>query len=158
MIREEEEINVLIETIGALSSSNEEIVDRATSIRINKLNRELEKVQRLQNTLPEIRRNAIGLLKETLDEYSGSTSAIKAYRHAIKVSKQAKLMGTYDADEDQHGVWVLDIFRDVVVENRAAEKRKLIADLQKDLYTKRDKCFVRTDLIQPESSYYHFNL
>ena len=145
---EEENINSIIEDIELVTkSTNDEIVDRSTSIRLNKLHRELQRLQNLQKSLPDIRENAIQILKESLDEYSGSASAIKAYRHAIKIAKQAKLMGTYDSDEDFDGIWVLDTFRDVVIENRAAEKRKRIMDLQKDLVAKRDKCFVRTDCL-----------
>ena len=151
--REEEKINSLIEEIESITkSTNDEIVDRATSIRLNKLHRELQRLQNLQNNLPDIRDNAIRVLKESLDEYSGSTSAIKAYRHAIKIAKQAKLMGTYESDEELEGIWVLDMFRDVVIENRAAEKRKRIMDLQKDLVAKRDKCFVRTDCLGKDKS------
>jgi len=159
--REGEKIDAILEEIDDLNGGttgsnspgeNSELhIDRSVRMRISKLRRELNRLQNLQETLPAARANAICILNEALEEFGGSnggSAAIKAYRYAIRVGKQAKLTGNFDdglVEDEEDGAWALDLFRDVVMEHRASEKRKKIIDLQRDLVIKRDKCFVRTE-------------
>jgi hypothetical protein len=111
--------------------------DRDTVRAIEKLRRELAKIQAAAEILPAQREAAIENLKEAIAD-----GTIKSLRAAIRVAKTA---GLFDKDDDTNGVWALDVVRDAHMELENAKQLKRVADAQKDLVSKLNKCFIRTE-------------
>lgn len=138
--REKEYITSLEENLHALGGEDTLLdpeTDRDTVRAIEKLRRELSKIQAAAETLPAQRELAIESLKDAIAD-----GTIKSLRAAIRVSKTARLFGK---DDDTNGVWALDIVRDAHMELENAKQLKRVADAQKDLVSKLNKCFIRTE-------------
>jgi hypothetical protein len=112
-------------------------IDRDTSRAIERLRRELTKTKAAGKTMPIPRETAIETLKDAMAD-----ETVKSLRNAIRIAKSAKLFGP---DEDTNGVWALDIVRDAHMELENAKHLKRVADAQKDLISKLNKCFTRTE-------------
>ena len=126
-------------------------LDTSIARTIEKLRRELGKIQTNAETLPVQREAAIDTLKEAIAE-----GTIKSLRGAIRIAKTAKLLGP---DLDTNGVWALDIVRDAHMELENAKQLKRVSDAQKDLISKRNKCFIRTDPLGSDrfrNRFWHF--
>lgn len=114
-------------------------LERSIARRIEKIRRDIRKAEELTESLPDTRNEAIENLKEAMLD-----GTIKSLRSAIRTAKAAKLFG---ADEETNGVWALDVVRDAHMELENAKQLKRVADAQKELVTKLNKCFIRTEPI-----------
>ena len=121
------------------------VYSRDISAKIENLKREIDNFKDWLKTLPASRAEAIDALKDAIED-----GTIKPLRLAIRVAKQALLCGV---DEDTGGMWTIDLLRDATLELKQAEKRKRATDAQKELLTKRDKCFVRTEVVGKDRAY-----
>ena len=110
---------------------------RETQRKIEKLGRDIMKAREVAASLPIVREAAVEELKDAMAD-----GTIKSLRHAIRTAKNAKLFGP---DEETNGVWTLDIVRDAHMELENAKQLKKVADAQKDLVSKLNKCFIRTE-------------
>eukprot|EP00980_Cylindrotheca_fusiformis_P016752 scaffold5048_cov121-Cylindrotheca_fusiformis.AAC.3 len=138
--REKAYVTSLEENLNALGGEDALLdpeTDRDTVRAIEKLRRELAKIQAAAETLPSQREVAIESLKDAIAD-----GTIKSLRAAIRVSKTARLFGK---DDDTNGVWALDVVRDAHMELENAKQLKRVADAQKDLVSKLNKCFIRTE-------------
>ncbi|CAJ1925855.1 unnamed protein product [Cylindrotheca closterium] len=137
---EKEHVQSLEESLAALGGEeallNPEL-DRDTMRAVEKLRRELLKIQASAESIPIQREEAIEQLKEAIAD-----GTIKSLRAAIRSAKTARLFGK---DDDTNGVWSLDIVRDAHMELENAKQLKRVADAQKDLVSKRNRCFIRTE-------------
>ncbi len=151
---ESREATTLIEMEEELAGFGDpaNIYNRDTSAKINSLKRQIENFKEWQETLPTSRSEATGLLKEAMED-----GTIKSLRSAIRNAKQALLCGD---DEETGGMWAYDLLRDAALELKQAERRKRVTEAQKDLVAKRNKCFVRTEVIGKDrdyNNYWHFD-
>mmetsp|Transcript_17106 Transcript_17106/g.41625 ORF Transcript_17106/g.41625 Transcript_17106/m.41625 type:complete len:1521 (+) Transcript_17106:233-4795(+) len=138
--KEKEHVQSLEESLAALGGEDALLdpeLDRDTMRAIEKLRRELSKIQASADSLPIQREEAIEQLKEAIAD-----GTIKSLRAAIRIAKTARLFGK---DDDTNGVWSLDIVRDAHMELENAKQLKRVADAQKDLVSKRNRCFIRTE-------------
>ncbi|KAL3934923.1 MAG: hypothetical protein SGBAC_009456, partial [Bacillariaceae sp.] len=138
--KEKEHVQSLEESLAALGGEDALLdpeLDRDTMRAIERLRRELSKAQASAESLPIQREEAIEQLQEAIAD-----GTIKSLRAAIRVSKTARLFGK---DDDTNGIWSLDIVRDAHMELETAKQLKRVADAQKDLVSKRNRCFIRTE-------------
>ena len=112
-------------------------LDRSTARTIEKLRRDIVKVESSEDILPIQREAALENLKEAI-----SDGTIKSLRSAIRIAKTARLFGP---DEATNGVWALDTVRDAHMELENAKQLKRVADARKELISKLNKCFIRTE-------------
>jgi hypothetical protein len=112
-------------------------LDRDTSRSIERLRRDIIKTRAAEEKLPQDREVAIETLKDAIAD-----GTIKSLRSAIRNAKTAKLFGP---DYETNGVWALDVVRDAHMELEEAKQLKKVADAQKDLISKLNKCFTRTE-------------
>merc|ERR1719356_475656 len=95
---------------------------------------------------------AIELLKDAMED-----GTVRTLKSAIKKGKASRL---YGEDEDNDGVWALDLLRDAALELKNAEGRKRVTEAQKDLVAKRNRCFIRTEPLGKDrfhSSFVHLS-
>jgi hypothetical protein len=111
--------------------------ERSLVRKIEKLRRDIQKAHNATEELPALRAEAIEALKEAIAD-----GTMKSLRGAIRLAKTAKLFGP---DEETNGVYALDIVRDAHMELENAKHLKRVADAQKDLVSKLNKCFIRTE-------------
>jgi hypothetical protein len=126
-----------LQELGGEDALMDPALDRTIARTIEKLRRELGKVQVAADMLPIQREAATDSLKEAIAD-----GTIKSLRAAIRIAKTARLFGP---DEETNGVWALDVVRDAHMELENAKQLKRVADAQKDLVTKLNKCFIRTE-------------
>eukprot|EP00934_Nitzschia_sp_Nitz4_P006132 Nitzschia sp. Nitz4//scaffold203_size38902//11815//16567//NITZ4_007659-RA/size38902-augustus-gene-0.48-mRNA-1//-1//CDS//3329541421//6122//frame0 len=131
-----EEMNQEFEELGGEDALLNPSMDRHTAKRIEKLRRELSKIQNTSHSFPIQREAALDTLKEAIAD-----GTIKSLRAAIRIAKTARLFGP---NEVTNGVWALDVVRDAHMELENAKQLKRVADAQKDLVTKLNRCFTRT--------------
>ena len=138
--REERDLEAMKETLHSLGGENsllDPTVDRDTSRTIERLRRDIEKAIVAVDTLPSQREQAVEALRE-----ANADGTIKALRNAIRIAKSAKLFGT---DSEGNGMWALDVVRDAHMELHNAKQLKRVADAQKELISKLNRCFIRTE-------------
>jgi len=126
-----------LQELGGEEALLDPSLDRQTLRSIEKLRRELTKIETTSDTLPGERDAAIDGLKEAIAD-----GTIKSLRAAIRVAKSARLFGP---DDETNGVWALDVVRDAHMELENAKHNKRVADAQKDLVNKLNRCFIRTE-------------
>mmetsp|Transcript_11453 Transcript_11453/g.21693 ORF Transcript_11453/g.21693 Transcript_11453/m.21693 type:complete len:1552 (+) Transcript_11453:135-4790(+) len=125
---------------------------RETSAKIDRLRQRITKFTDQMQTIPLDRNSAIEILKDAIQD-----GTVRTLRTAIKGAKLAGLSGE---DEENGGVWALDLIRDASLELKEAEARKRVTEAQKDLVAKRNKCFTRTEPLgrdRYQSSFLHFD-
>jgi len=138
--REKRNLEVMEEDLKELGREDalmDPSLDRYVVRRIEKMRRDIRKAHESAEDLPETRAEAIENLKEAMVD-----GTIKSLRGAIRTAKSAKLFGP---DEETNGVWALDVVRDAHMELENAKQLKRVADAQKDLVSKLNKCFIRTE-------------
>jgi hypothetical protein len=138
--REQDYITCVKENLQALGGEDALLnpeLDRDIARGIEKLRRELNKIEATAETLPQQREQAIDQLKEAIAD-----GTIKSLRAGIRVAKSSKLFGKEDTG---NGIWALNLVRDAHMELETAKQLKRVADAQKDLIVKRNKCFIRTE-------------
>jgi len=134
-----------LESYGAVDS-------RETSAKIDRVRQKITKFTDQMQTLPQDRSLAIEALQDAIED-----GTVRTLRTAIKGAKLASLSGD---DEENEGVWALDLVRDASLELKDAEGRKRVNEAQKDLVAKRNKCFTRTEPLgrdRYQSSFVHFD-
>jgi Williams-Beuren syndrome DDT (WSD), D-TOX E motif len=154
LLQEEEQLKVMEQQLATLVAENPDPdeMDRDTSKSIDRLRRTLEKSKEAAEILPDQRQVAILILRDAIAD-----GTIKVLKSAIREAKLARLTGE---DETSGGVWVLDLMRDAVLELENAKKHKRVADAQKDLVAKRNKCFIRNMPIGQDrfrNRFWHFD-
>jgi hypothetical protein len=154
LLQEEEQVKVMEQQLATLVAENPDpdAMDRDTSRSIDRLRRAVERTKEAAQTLPDQRQVAILILRDAIAD-----GTIKVLKSAIREAKQAKLTGE---DETSGGVWALDLMRDAVLELENAKKHKRVADAQKDLVAKRNKCFIRNMPIGQDrlrNRFWHFD-
>ena len=98
----------------------------------------VEEIETKEETiLSDSRKEAIESLKDAIED-----GTIKALKSAIRIAKNEYLCGENEEDD---GMWTLDLLRDAALELKQAEKRKKVTEAKKDLVAKRNKCFVRKE-------------
>jgi predicted metal-binding transcription factor (methanogenesis marker protein 9) len=140
--REEEELATMktqLDSLGGDGALIDPTVHRDTSRTIERLRREIEKIQTSAKLLQQQREQAVDVLRDATAD-----GTIKSLRNAIRISKTAKLFGF---DGQTNGVWTLDAVRDAHIELFDAKQLKRVADAQKELISKLNKCFIRTEPI-----------
>jgi len=125
------------EELGGEDALLDSDLERSVARRIEKIRRDIRKVKEAAKELPDLRNQAIENLKEAMVD-----GTMKSLRSAIRTAKTAKLFGH---DDETNGVWSLDIVRDAHMELENAKQLKRVADAQKDLISKLNKCFIRTE-------------
>lgn len=138
--RERQELATMeeqFEQLGGEDMLMDPYLDRSTARKIEKLSRDIRKAQDSVGNLPPIREEALVSLREAI-----SDGTIKSLRASIRLAKSAKLFG---ADVATNGVWALDVVRDAHMELENAKHLKRVADAQKDLISKLNRCFIRTE-------------
>ena len=126
-----------LKELGGEDILEDPYLERSIARRIEKIRRDIRKTQESIEYLPDTRAEAIENLKEAMLD-----GTIKSLRSAIRIAKAAELFGP---DEETNGVWSLDIVRDAHMELENAKQLKRVADAQKELVSKLNKCFIRTD-------------
>jgi hypothetical protein len=132
-----EQMEAHLNSLGGLEALMDPSLDRESSRMIERLRKDIDRGQKLQETLPAVREAAIESLRDALQD-----GTLKALKGAVKQATTAKLSGE---DHETGGLWALDILRDAKVEIKKAEKRKRLLEAQKDLIAKRDRCFIRSE-------------
>ena len=120
-----------------LTLDNDESMDREVVRTVDRLRREIERLQSNAEALVHQREKAIAQLKDAMAD-----GTIKALRNAFVCAKKAKLMGN---DDVRGGIWVLDTLRTAGLELEKAKQNKRVFDAQKDLVAKMNRCFIRTE-------------
>ena len=128
-----------LKELGGEDALMDPSLERNDARKIEKLRRDIRKTQESTQYLPDVRTEAVVQLKEAMHD-----GTIKSLRSAIRAAKTAKLFGP---DYDTNGIWSLDVVRDVHMELENAKQMKRVADAQKDLVSKLNKCFIRTEPI-----------
>mmetsp|Transcript_27717 Transcript_27717/g.31999 ORF Transcript_27717/g.31999 Transcript_27717/m.31999 type:complete len:1553 (+) Transcript_27717:169-4827(+) len=144
----EDELNMF----GNIESVYENRIDRETSAKIDRLQKDIESFKAKAVTLVSARAAACDALQDAVE-----AGTAKALRAAIKVAKMAQLSGFDDAT---NGIWAIDLLRDAALELKAVEKQRRVTDARKDLVAKLNKCFVRTQPMgedRHKNSYWHFD-
>jgi DDT domain/Williams-Beuren syndrome DDT (WSD), D-TOX E motif len=126
-----------LEELGGEEALMDPMVERTLVRKIEKLRRDIQKAHEAEEYLPAMRDEAIEALKDAIAD-----GTMKSLRGAIRLAKTAKL---FFPDEETNGVVALDIVRDAHMELENAKHLKRVADAQKDLVSKMNKCFIRTD-------------
>ena len=132
-----EEMEGQLMGFGGEDASNDMSLDRETLRSIDRLKKDLVKARNDTERLPELRERAMEGLQDAIAD-----GTMKVLRAAITAAKRAKLTGQ---DEETGGVWAVDLLRDAALELEKAKQNKKVADAQKDLVAKRNKCFIRTE-------------
>ena len=136
-----EEMEGQFQALGGLDAlTNDSSIDRETSRSLERLNRDIERAQTQAERLPELRSSALDTLNEAKED-----GTIKVLRAAMNVAKKAKLYGPEEYVDG--GVWCIPLVRDVALELENAKQNKKVADAQRDLIVKRNKCFIRSEPI-----------
>ena len=152
--REAQELEAMRKKLLSLGGENallDPTVDRETSRTIERLRKDIEKAVISVDTLPAQREQAVEGLRE-----ANADGTIKALRNAIRIAKGAKLFGL---DSEGNGMWALDVVRDAHMELLNAKQLKKVADAQKDLITKLNRCFIRTEPLGSDrfgNRFWHF--
>lgn len=152
--QDKEDLKQMEEQLVQLSGENpeQEFVDRGKSRSIDRLRKNIEKAKESALTLPETRKEAILILRDAIAD-----GTIKVLKSALRSAKQARLTGE---DETTGGVWALDLMRDAALELDKAKQHKRVADAQKDLVAKRNRCFIRNVPIgrdRNRNRFWHFD-
>lgn len=126
-----------IKELGGTDILDEEGVEKRIVRRIDKLRRDIARAKEAVDDYPKMRESAVATLHEAI-----SDGTLKSLRAALRVAKNAKL---YGPDEESNGVYALDVVRDAHLELEKAKHLKRLADAQKDLISKLNKCFIRTE-------------
>ena len=129
-------MEVQLQELGGEDALLDPYLDRSIARAIEKLRRELARMELHAESLTSQREAAIDNLKDAIAD-----GTVKSLRGAIRSAKTAKLFGP---DPDTNGVWALDVVRDAHMELENAKQLKRVADAQKDLVSKLNKCFIRT--------------
>ena len=150
---ESRENNTLVDMEEELTGYGdpETVYSREVSAKIDNLKKEIHSFKEWQENLPVSRAEATDALKDAIED-----GTIKPLRSAIRIAKQTLLCGE---DEETGGMWTLDLLRDAALELKHAEKRKRVTEAQKELIAKRNKCFVRTEVVGKDrayNKYWHF--
>lgn len=132
-----EELEGQLVGFGGEEASNDMSLDRETLRSIDRLKKDIQKARNDTERLPELRERAIEGLQDAIAD-----GTMKVLRAAITAAKRAKLTGQ---DDETGGVWAVDFLRDAALELEKAKQNKKVADAQKDLVAKRNKCFIRTE-------------
>jgi hypothetical protein len=132
-----EEMEGQLQGFGGDDAAYGESLDRETTRSIERLKKDIEKSKVNAERLPELREKAIEQLNEAMED-----GTMKVLRAAMTAAKRAKLTG---ADEETGGVWAVDLLRDAALELEKAKQNKKVADAQKDLVAKRNRCFIRSE-------------
>lgn len=126
-----------LEELGGEDALMDPELDRHVARKIEKTRRDIQRAEANAKVLPIQREAAIDSLQEAIAD-----GTIKSLRAAIRTAKSARLFGP---DEYSNGVWALDVVRDAHMELENAKQLKRVADAQKDLITKLNRCFTRTE-------------
>ncbi|KAG7352301.1 DDT domain containing protein [Nitzschia inconspicua] len=126
-----------LEELGGEEALMDPGTERSLVRKIEKLRRDIQKAQEATEYLPGMRAEATEALKDAIAD-----GTIKSLRGAIRQAKIAKL---FFPDNETNGVVALDVVRDAHMELENAKHLKRVADAQKDLVSKMNKCFIRTD-------------
>ena len=113
-----------------------EVDSRETSAKVDRLRVKITKFSDQMQTISDDRNLAIEALKDAIED-----GTVRTLRSAMKQARLARLTG----DDEDIGVWALDLVRDASLELKDAERRKRVTEAQKDLVAKRNKCFFRTE-------------
>lgn len=135
--RQLEEMEGQLQGFGGEDASNDMSLDRESLRSIDRLKKDIAKSKNDIERLPEIREKAMEGLQDAIAD-----GTMKVLRAAITAAKRAKLTGQ---DDETGGVWAVDLLRDAALELEKAKQNKKVADAQKDLVAKRNKCFIRTE-------------
>ena len=156
MKREEAELTTMEGRLESVMRENLELdsnVDKDTPRSIERLRRDVEKLRASSQLLPQQRGQAVDTLRDAIAD-----GTLKSLRNAIRVAKAAKL---YGVDDETNGVWTLDVVRDAHIELFNAKQLKRVADAQKELILKLNKCFVRTEPLGRDrfrNRFWHFDM
>lgn len=126
-----------LEELGGEEALMDPVIERSLVRKIEKLRRDIQKAHESTEYLPAMRAEATEALKDAIAD-----GTIKSLRGAIRQAKTAKL---FFPDDETNGVVALDVVRDAHMELENAKHLKRVADAQKDLVSKMNKCFIRTD-------------
>jgi hypothetical protein len=140
LVREKQFLTSMEEELSSLGGEDalmNPTLDRDTSRSIERLRRDIIKARAAEEKLPQDREVAIEALKDAIAD-----GTIKSLRSAIRNAKTSKLFGP---DYETNGVRALDVVRDAHMELEEAKQLKKVADAQKDLISKLNKCFIRTE-------------
>jgi len=146
--RDEDYMNSLQDELESLGEAD----TRETSAKIDRLRQKITKHTNQMQTLPQDRSSAIEALQDAIED-----GTVRTLRTAIKDAKLSRLSGD---DEENGGIWALDLMRDASLELKNAEGRKRVTEAQKDLVAKLNKCFIRTEPLgkdRYQSSFVHFD-
>eukprot|EP00977_Amphora_coffeiformis_P010262 scaffold2383_cov161-Amphora_coffeaeformis.AAC.18 len=132
-----EELEGQLVGFGGEDASNDMSLDRETLRSIDRLKKDIQKARNDTERLPDLRERAMEGLQDAIAD-----GTMKVLRTAITAAKRAKLTGQ---DDETGGVWAVDLLRDAALELEKAKQNKKVADAQKDLVAKRNKCFIRTE-------------
>ncbi|KAL3821722.1 LOW QUALITY PROTEIN: hypothetical protein ACHAXA_008458 [Cyclostephanos tholiformis] len=125
---------------------------RETSAKIDRVRQKIIKFTDQIQTLSEDRRSTIESLKDAIED-----GTVKTLRNALKEAKLARLSGD---DDENGGIWALDLIRDASLELKKLRAASVSLKAQKDLVAKRNKCFIRTEPLgrdRYQSSFIHFD-
>jgi hypothetical protein len=126
-----------LEELGGDQALMDPVIERSLVRKIERLRRDIQRAHEQAEYLPAMRAEAIESLKDAIAD-----GTIKSLRGAIRQAKTAKL---FFPDDETNGVVALDVCRDAHMELENAKHLKRVADAQKDLVSKMNKCFIRTD-------------
>lgn len=135
--RQLEEMEGQLQGVGGVDAQLEQSFDRETTRSIERLQRDIEKAKAQMGKLPELREKALEKLQDAMED-----GTIKVLRSAITAAKKAVLTGS---DDETGGVWAVDLMRDAALELDSAKQNKRVADAQRDLVAKRNRCFIRSE-------------
>ena len=125
------------ENLGGEDALLNPMLERSHIRKLEKLRRDIQKAHDATEYLPPMREDAVEVLKEAIAD-----GTIKSLRGAIRNAKTVKLFGP---DDETNGVWALDVVRDAHMELENAKHLKRVADARKELISKLNKCFFRTE-------------
>lgn len=153
---DKDELESMEEQLQSLGGENldllEASMDRETSRALDRLRKNIERHREEVVTLPADREAAMELLRDAMAD-----GTIKVLKKAIKEAKQARLTGD---DETTGGVWAHELLRDAALELENAKQNKRVADAQRDLVAKRNRCFTRNNPIgidRYRNKFWHFD-
>lgn len=135
--RELEEMEGQLSGLGGENALNDPSTDSETARLIENLSHDIDKLKANAEKLPQMREKAMEQLRDAIQD-----GTIKVLKGAITAAKRAKLSGP---DEETGGIWAVELLRDASLELENAKQNKKVVDAQKDLVTKRNKCFIRSE-------------